>query len=245
MTDEPSSKQPQPDMPGDADSGLLTAKELDEALAQASSLATDLSDQVGDADGSGQDQTNAPADLETELEEMERLASTTSSELVGGAGTTNGDSASDESAIPDFMSEFMEPLEPPVSVSESDSTYVPGSTDDGAPTVATTPRPGVIGTGLIGVVGTPPPARAEHVEESPVEIREIPPSKLGKSLAVFKWVGAWMGPSVCRVGLRAVRVLEKLDEPVSGMSQPVRRLIGWVAIATLGTSVVVYAISFF
>ena len=51
MTDEPSSKQPESDSPGDVDSGLLTAKELDEVLAQASSLATDLSEQVGDADG--------------------------------------------------------------------------------------------------------------------------------------------------------------------------------------------------
>jgi hypothetical protein len=47
------------------------------------------------------------------------------------------------------------------------------------------------------------------------------------------------------VGLQAVRILEKMDEPVSGMGQSVRRLIGWVAIATFGTSVVVYVISIF
>ena len=256
MTDDPSSKQPQPDLPGDADSGLLSAKELDEVLAQASSLATDLSEQVGDADGPGRAQANAPADLDTELKEMEQLASTMNSELGGGSGTTNGDSASDESAVPEFMSEFMEPQEPTASASESDSTSASGSSGDGAgnatPTIAVTPRPGVIGTGLIGVVGTPPPAAAEQAEKPPAEeieeteeTEESPPSRLGKSLEVFKSAGARVSPLVCGVGLQAVRVLEKIDEPVSGMSQSVRRLIGWVAIATLGTSAVVYAISLF
>ena len=135
-------------------------------ISHTSSLATDLSDQVGDADGSGRAQAPPPADIDTELNEMEQLASTTSSELGGGTLTAEVDTASVENAVPDFMSEFMEPQEPTASASESDSPAAPGSSGDGAgnvaPAVALTPRPGVIGTGLIGVVGTPPPAIVEE-----------------------------------------------------------------------------------
>jgi len=248
MTDDPSSNQLQPDLPGDADAGLLSAQELDEVLAQASSLATDLSEQVGKADEPGRAQANAPADLDTELKEMEQLASTMDAELGGGVGTMKGDSASAKSAVPDFMSEFMEPQQPTTSANESHSSSAPGSSGNAAPTVAPTPRPGVIGTGLIGVVGTSPPAIAKKAEKPLVEeieeTEEAPPSRPGRKLEVFKSIGARVGPLVSGVGLQAVRVLEKIDEPVSGMSQPVRRMIGWAAIATLGTSVVVYAISF-
>jgi hypothetical protein len=42
-----------------------------------------------------------------------------------------------------------------------------------------------------------------------------------------------------------VQVLELMDRPVQRLSRGVRRVLGWAAVATLATSVIVYIVSLF
>ena len=52
-----------------------------------------------------------------------------------------------------------------------------------------------------------------------------------------------LSPRVAVLGDRIVTLLEVIDRPVAGISAGVRRAIGWVAIATIGVSLVVYVLS--
>lgn len=284
MTDESSSDQPLSDSDG-ADSGGFTSEdELDQILADAASLASDLSLELGEAESNaeelaqpaeepdqpieepvqstevGDSAGDISAQLDAELAALENLVADTSAELSDASEpsieqTTTETSAVQTDAIP-------QPADPKDSAdgavavdgstqgSTSDSqtsTKTEDKTDDAtsekdtikekskAKVVISSPRPGVVGTGMLGVV------TSEEEEEDNVE----------KKLPRPEWVEK-LEAAVLPVALvacqKGVNILEKIDSPISRkihLSEPVKTMVGWAAIATIGTSLLIYFISFF
>ncbi len=327
--DEQPPDQPTPDSPENKGPDLISEDELEAALAEASALASDLSEQVG-ADGTpaapaesaeepaastDSDETPAqsdklPTDLDAELVELERLIAVAESD-VGQAPDPADETASppqepaaapdepapqseeaaapsDESVslgeesgsvsaepaapsaepaalqadsdIPDFMDELTrpeesdaakvaEPLPPPSKPVASAETTPQGERDaDGPSSEATSPRPGVVGTGTVGVVGTVSQApEADPVEAAATRDKPDGPSSTSgntrKVPEVIRVASARLAPHVLTVCERGVTILELIDRPLGRISQPIRRPIGWVALATTGAASILYLYS--
>jgi len=162
--------------------------------------------------------------------------------------------------IPDFMKEFMEPE--PEETPPSQAPATPDTPDTPelvtqATSVPVQTKPGVVGTGTLHQVVKPAQAEGEPVPGTTPE-QTVPKSanalvqKL-RDIAVallqrVKSVGP-VTPLLVRAGYwlcdKAVFVLEKADKPISKVGGRVRKLAGWLAAATLGTSIIVYIISLF
>lgn len=250
---------------------------LSQAAALATDLSSELGVTDGTPDSSGSPDApairkEAPADLDRELNDLQQLVATAGEELndepaspndPGGPDThpqafkSERSSSGDSYDVPDFMSEFTEPQQPDAAPDESrqpQSKPPPvnpsESTSESASQTKSVhiPKPGVVGTGMIGVVGTAPPTPAVK-DESPAIVKDdpaddaSPPSIAKKSRRIAREAGSRLSPLALRLGLQGVRVLERIDRPIRGVSRPVRRLIGWIAIATLGTATIVFLIS--
>jgi len=154
--------------------------------------------------------------------------------------------------IPDFMREFMEPETPREAPSE--------------PAVATTDRivettsmpvqtkPGVVGTGMLHKIVRPDRAgKQDQEKEAPVEAVALSEAdalraRLKGLLRLFKRIPSpapALGGIAFIVCDKGIALLEKVDKPMERLGYRVRTLIGWIAMATLGMSVVVYLISLF
>ncbi len=283
MADENSSEQPPPNSPDGMESSLISEEELDEVLAQATSLAADLSEEVGVADepatpsrrsveAAASDAT--PPGVDDELAELERLVGEAKQDIDEPAeepapeappaetptapaaappdepestSDPETDSATDLS-VPDFMSEFTESEEPAAPAPEKKTSA------DSA--VQGSPETGVVGTGKIGVVGTPDvaerdsPAEAIGTAELPGDRQTADPKPQAedrKPQAVKAFVSKILQPLVQRGAPlartacdRAVGCLEAIDRRTGFVGDGVRQILGWVAIATIGTSVLVY-----
>lgn len=276
MADENSSEQPPPNPPDGMESSLISEEELDEVLAQATSLAADLSEEVGVAEEPAapsrrSDETTAPnatpPGVDDELAELERLVGEAKRDIDEPAeepapeappaetptapaaappdepestSDPEADSATDLS-VPDFMSEFTESEEPAAPAQEkrtSADSAVQGSPDTG-----------IVGTGKAGVVGTPEVVESSSPDEE-IATAEFPDDRqtkdpklqamkalVGKILQPLVQRGAPLVRTACD---RAVVCLEAIDRRTGFVGDGVRRLLGWFAIATIGTSVLVY-----
>lgn len=264
----------------DGGSGLISEQELEEVLAQASALATDLSEQLGmggddpSSDSLARDSNIAPAaagtetgdsdsidnlpqDLDAELGELERLIAATRSDV-----TETGE-GSDEPA-PSAEAPAQVPEEPAVA-DPGPGKSVPDARDDppvdqrssesagpGADLTfhAVSVKPGIVGSGKIGVVGThtvSPKVDASAPMETPDEPAEADdtPQKFAGIANVIRGAATHLSPTVLAGCERAVNLLELIDRPLGRIGDPVRRLIGWVAIATIATSLLVFLYSLF
>ena len=191
----PEEHPPDDSLPNPSDDGALSNQELDEVLAQASSLADELSEQVGraedwDPQGKHGEPPAGATDLDAELSELERLVADASSEVDEEAHSTDqGTTLAEESSapqsenqsIPDFMAEFTRP-EGPEEEQRAAESPPPGaplgppaasetadhSSEASGQHAARITEPGVVGTEIIGVVGrqTPPPTDHETAETS-------------------------------------------------------------------------------
>lgn len=216
----------------------------------------------------------APADLDRELDDLQQLVATAGEELddeptspsdADGPDTnppvpeSKASSSGETFDVTDFMSELTEPKEAdatpdkPAQQQPEKSPMKPSEStaEDGRQTTSVhMPKPGVVGTGMLGVVGTGPTTEAMKDESSATVEDEAaddasPPSMAEKSLRIVREAGSRLSPLALRLGLQGVRILERIDTPVRRVSQPIRRLVGWVAIATLGTATIVFLVSLF
>jgi hypothetical protein len=262
-----SDKPPQPPGKtprGEGDPPNDLEKELDAVIAKASSLVNDLAGELGPADAGtgGSDDpvlcVTAPTTqkIEEGLNELDHLVSRTRAEVGGEPPSPDKPAAKPDSGgasgasnyyVPDFMSEFTRPqptVEPkpsrsapaaaPEKAAPSPRTVAPASI---SPTVV----PSVPG-GRLGMVGTPlrpgvtHPGAPQSTAMTSVPAILIPPgdeppsSKFGVvSLALT------MAMSV------AVTLLELFDRPFKPVRDAAKQLLGWIAIATIGASLVVLA----
>jgi len=266
MTDEQQPDQASPEPPEGSDSGVASENELDEVLAQASSLAAELSEEIGAADELpvSEDARRAPeqagnlatAELDAQLNEIDRLVAETNSEVDDASGRPDehalppSEPPASPSAppVPEFMEEFTRPERP--GDAAQPGAQAPAS---GASTGDAGPKPGVVGTGMLGVVGAAPPALEEAKKPPPSEAgesgNELPgempvASKTGKLADLVHWAAARSSPVVLAVCDRALTLLEVVNRPVADkLGDSTLRVIGWIALATLGTSVIVYLFS--
>jgi hypothetical protein len=274
---------PDDSLPNPPDDGALSNQELDEVLAQASSLADELSEQVGHAEdqepqGKHGEPPASATDLDAELSELERLVADASSEVdeephSTGQGATLADELSapqsGDPSIPDFMAEFTRPEGPDEEQGAAESPPIdapsgPPATSEAADHsskasgqhAARITEPGVVGTGVIGVVGrqAPPPTDHKTVETSEpagpmkgddgtaavrvgrvtVRLRDIARRAFGR-----------LSPIALKLCDGVLRLIEVADRPFARLGTPARTLIGWVAIATVGTAAIVFIISLF
>ncbi len=100
MTDEQPPDETSPNVPDRADADVVPEQELDEVLAQASSLASDLSAELGAAEQATPDTgpranrggpPDTLVDLDTELRELEKLVAETGSQIDPDSGKNGAD----------------------------------------------------------------------------------------------------------------------------------------------------------
>lgn len=294
MTDESSSDQPLSDSDGANSGGFTTEDELDQILADAASLASDLSIELGEVE-TNEEASAQPAEepaqpieepvqstedaassgdisaqLDAELAALENLVADTSAELgdssepspveskTSTAQTTTEtpaaqSDASTQPADPDHADEDSaggatdaDGSTPGAAQESQTSTKTEDQADEAASEndtkkekktklIVSSPRPGVVGTGMLGVV------TSEGVEDDKEEQGPPRPEWVEKLEAKVLPVAL----AACQKG---VNILEKIDSPLSNkiqLSEQVRMIVGWAAIATIGTSLLIYIISFF
>jgi hypothetical protein len=231
-----------------------------------------------DARGTPEEEARAaasPPGLDAELIELQQLVERTSRELDAAQdrptreSTSSGDASARTAepgpsangyAVPDFMAEFTQSEEPPESGDSAPeasgearqpsaaSGAVEGERGRTQPEERPAPRPGVVGTGMIGVVGTPYP----KLSDAEMPLVPLPDEQVDPETQASP-VGGWghriragatlLSPIVLCVCARAVHLLEQIDRPFARLGHNVRRVIGWIAVATVGTSLFVYLFS--
>ncbi|MFQ5495029.1 MAG: hypothetical protein ACE5EX_06575, partial [Phycisphaerae bacterium] len=164
---------------------------------------------------------------------------------------------------PSFMADFM----PPAEMGKVGTPVAPGqtghaveedlSTEKGMPSLEKasavqrglasvhSPKLGVVASKPLGVVGTAPPIPAAPPTPAAVSdeaVAAAPDEKASTEKATFgmamRVLGERLGEFVVPACGRVVDGMEALDKPLSFLGATAKRVIGWVALATLGTGVI-------
>ena len=163
------------------------------------------------------------------------------------------------SAIPEFMKEFTQPEAP--SEASEDLSPVAGAADVGPSDGSCEMSPSVV-SARPGLVSSRPRNGPETVladdkfglgsisqdedEETgtvgPTPVATAATAASGKAELVRRLV-AYLSPPALKVCARGVGLLEVLDKPFGRLGSGGRRALGWLAIATLGTSLIVLLVS--
>ena len=270
MTRENPPKQPSGGGPGGEKPGGILDQALDVILAEAAALTNELARQVGTAVEPEPPETPAarPApgadelvDLEAELGELERLVAGEGGgdpEIPAPADQAEPQASTDPSAaVPDFMSEFTKPAAPEDSKPSADAGPPAApedskpSADAGPPTADAAPGP-VVKSPKPGVVGTNDIADADQdtspETDTPPEEPEPTPAPLSKAALARKIVGGIalrLTERLTGVGEGVVKLLELIHQQIPALDHTIRRVVGWVALATMGTSMIVFLLSLF
>lgn len=126
-----------------------------------------------------------------------------------------------------------------------------------APTAEPTPavraapggKPGVVGTGMLGVVASPVTETAVPRKDDPAptngETASGPPaaSEVGNPPPIGRRVLKGVEPLLIKVAEKGVGVMERVDRPFARLGGSVRRYLGLAALATLATALIVLVIS--
>jgi hypothetical protein len=293
MTGEPQPDQPPVEPDSNPLEGVPAAEDLDALLSQASSLAAELTDDVGGPDADGElkqaddilSNTSGPADgIDTELGKMEELldaaaaqvgTGNVSEELLAGFGeddeatsdpaSPEGEPCTDEpqdaseeaptAAIPGFMDDLTAP-EPEDSPPEPDGETPASETrpsdevtvSDMASLQAAADALGDLGekdlTAGTEVPDFDEPQAAEPASTTAPPSKKEPAAKLaGKNesrplgmLAKVRRPLSAIGIVACTHGATA---LELIDRPFTSINSRIKMILGWIALATLATSLIV------
>lgn len=272
-SDSPQDSAPEFVSEKELDEVLAHASDLANELSEEVGPPDDLADGRGAWDEEVR-ATAPPPGLDAELVELQRLVERTTRELDAAQERPKSESASSGEAsevtadreppangytVPDFMAEFTqlealpesgdrapepsEEVQPP----SAPSGVVEGGRGGSQPKPQPVPRPGVVGTGMIGVVGSAHP-KLSDAEMPSVPLPDEQVDRV-EALPVGGWSqriragAAWLSPIVLPVCARAIHLLEQLDRPFGGLGPHVRQVIGWIAVATIGTSLIVYLLS--
>jgi hypothetical protein len=280
---------------------LVSEQELDDVLAQASALASDLSDEVGAIGRDGSDPEPAPqtqqptgtgapgVDLDTELRELEKLVSETGDQL--GPDSADSDQARAPFAqddpgpqtppnaldVPDFMAELTEPDRaadagqpenaPPTTTDQSESladdpaapqeaaqtphaegqltgeAQSPAFQDHSAHDPHAKDNAHFDGSDLTAARDTEPETDSQRQSDTPPE--DPTPPQPGRFEELARRATARLSPLAATTCDHIVTALEVVDRPFARVGNRIRYLAGWIAIATVGTSLVVYFLSLF
>jgi hypothetical protein len=246
MSDQPPPDRASSDPSKQAAWDSVSETELDAALSHAASLAADLSKQLqsnGKPAAPAETTPGTPLedpqrDLDVELQQLEQLVGTAAAQVqtVDDAAPASPAPAPTES-VPDFMSEFTAP--PPSSDAAADDLMADlvDHRQEQARAAAGPGKSGVVGSGIVGVVGgtvNMPPVAPKPVEPSPAEAEPDPSPWTRPRLAER------FGPPILSLLDRFVAVLELIDRPLARIGGGARRTVGWIAIAMIAASIVVF-----
>lgn len=289
MNDNPDPASSSPEPRPEEDPAGVSQTELDDILAQAASLATGLSEELGWTEEesthasqessaaseagveSSNPDTESQRNLERELANLDELLATTSLELDGPAAANDKTAASTDATVPTFMDELTQPEAPAEAVPEiktpgrddptrAEESPSKPSEESGAVARSSQAKPGVVGTGTLGVVSTPGasrvpevadgaaamPAAGENTVAGPDEPDPSPSSPvLSRLLALPLVVVSRLAPVNDLLCQQGSRLLDLMDWPLQHTSVLVRRLVGLVALATMAISIIVLVISLF
>ena len=161
-------------------------------------------------------------------------------------------------AIPDFMREFMDTEEPDPSKPGQDAPPQSKPTSEGSSNDAARPenklqpqgRPGVVGTGMLGVVGSVPPMPDQGSTEPTSPTDEESDSESNDSIEPQAAIGrfavlALLKPTGMLILDQLATLLISIDKPFKKIGPGVRLWIGRAALATLGTAFVVFLAAMF
>lgn len=283
MADDTSPNQP--DAPGDT----CSADELDKLLAEATSLADQLADELAESDDTPPSLTDDGLDIDADLianidaklDEAAALCETAVQEVGAepdddaptAPDSTAAEEPPDQTGIPAFMDEFTTPEsveadskestatsaavaeEPTETPSESVPDFMREFTcDEGESGDAPTQLPIPKKIGIVGdAVVVPEDDFAPVVEKKPASDKAAAKPPAPAATRKFKWmigtaavrgmVGrcAHSALQLCELGARG---LEAADKPLQRVGPRIRLVAGWLALATLGTSVIVFVVSF-
>ena len=249
--------------PGEA-SGATDGSDAPTDAATDATAASENSDEGGTTS----DFPPADADLDNELAELERLVGTVADEIDGdepgdaveaenadsAATTTNqpaapsGSQASEKPAVPDFMSEFTDAEAPTYDQDSGDATATePAGGDQPTATAKAVAdsKQGVVSSSMLGVVGTPSTAE-DPVAEGTTDAEsteELAPVKFSASMRLKAWVAGPLSTLAVRAGLVVAEFCEQIDRPFTRLKAPLRRALGYFAIATFGTAILALMLS--
>lgn len=253
MSDQPPPDRASSDPSKQAAWDSASEAELEAALSRAAALAAELSGQiqsaVDPAASSGSALHGSPFDhpsteLGAELDQLEQLVSTTAAQLQSAENAPPVPSTGPAHTLPDFMAEFTAPHKPsarsapegsPSTVDDDLMTAPANKPRDRAMPKAAFAKPGVVGSGMMGVVGgavniapLAVPRPGEPVAQAECE-RESRPGRATRLVAPLLVI------------LQAfASMLELIDRPFARISGGVRRIVGWIAIALIVTSMLVF-----
>ena len=151
--------------------------------------------------------------------------------------------------VPDFMSEFTEPAPEPKTVAPTDhieagSTSTATASANLGPDVSSLEKkaaPTAVPAHVAVLAGREPAANFDATKPEAIPPDGTDNSKVG----VRRRVATKITPLALPICDRAVRLLEALNRPTQRIGYAPRILIGWLAIATIGTSLIVFLISMF
>lgn len=222
--------------------------ELDQVLAAASSLVETLTDEVGTPEE--EDEVVPPSvapKSDPESGEPQKVEETP---------PPDPPTSDLESEEPDFMSELTQSQSASSSGTGTapDAKAEPSHLGAGSSTVASPENLGVIGSANSGVSGTAKTTVPNDYLDEELRALEATPfaeengevaagqrkgieSIIPRVTSIVGSVGVWL------VALIAP-LLDVIDRPVSGLSEPIRYAMGVLGLATLATAMVVFALSF-
>lgn len=256
--DQTPADQPSSDPPGGPGGEGIPEQELLDVLAEASKLAAELSVQLdGAPDPPPMDEAPSlvpkSTKVEDQIDDLDAILAATCNELGEADPSPNENFGWDEgnsveggeSSVPDFMDEFTHPEggEKPSTAEAPKAPDGIGSRPEKSSPME--PRPGVVGTGMVGLATEkkPEPQPVEQ-DEPPAKVslrdrinpRELPAKLAGLAASAAQGLLEKALPAAEKV----VGILEKGDRPLAKLKAPVKQVIGWLAIATLGTSAFVF-----
>ncbi|MHC4696477.1 MAG: hypothetical protein ACYTFA_07035 [Planctomycetota bacterium] len=251
------SPSPADDLPTDIDTQLAASDgPLDEAGRQGNAQRSadyDAHSQTDDESQVAPTDQNAVPNFMEEPTRPEGAPDTSPEE-------TEPPAAADGTAnVPDFMAEFTTPevgTETGTSGTK-DSTRPPSSAAQatGGPASPTAPTPGVVEPRDLGAVGSPDTAPAKETaianadpsQESDKASPAKAPAARSRSPAMrlLGRAAAPLSPLALKACEGGMLVLETMDRPAQRLGYWPRRFIGWLALATLGASLIVYVASLF
>lgn len=230
--------------PHRADQGATTGEVIEDEFGRIDSLLKETSTQLGSSENPPAPESDPPVD-------------------PASAGAPNSAQADN---VPDFMKEFV----------ASESSKTPSSSPGPSETITldeavaksparprapqrplpTGAKPGVVGTGMLGVVrtndetlGNPKFLRRRSLLAPVRRLVRALNRKLCKSghpvAAVSHSLARCLGPPALVLARCVVCVLELMDVPMRMVNRRVRRFIGMVAVATLLTALIVHVVSLF
>jgi hypothetical protein len=108
-------------------------------------------------------------------------------------------------------------------------------------------KPGVVGTGMLGVIGSPPDERDQSESQSQDGSQQQPASAIDAQPrpSTIARMARLAEPAAMNACQSAARILERIDRPLTFLGPRTRTLLGWLALATLATAAIVYLVALF